>query len=122
METKEVGNKLVELCKQGKNLEAVDALYDKAIVSVEPQGTPEMPAVMNGIEAIRGKNKWFFENHEIHSADAKGPFANGDRFAVSYHFDITPTSGPNAGKRTTMQEVALYTVKNGKVVKEEFFY
>ena len=122
MGTKDVGSKLVELCKQGKNMDAVDALYDPSIVSVEPNDSPGGPAVMKGIEAIRGKNKWFFENHQIHSSDVKGPFENGERFAVEYRFDITPTSGPQKGKRTSMQEVAIYTVKNGKVAREEFFY
>ena len=27
-----------------------------------------------------------------------------------------------AGKRMTLDESALYTVKDGKIVKEEFFY
>ena len=35
MTTLEVGKKLVELCKQGKNQEAMDTLYAPDIVSVE---------------------------------------------------------------------------------------
>jgi hypothetical protein len=27
-----------------------------------------------------------------------------------------------AGRRTKLEEVALYTVKDGKIVREEFFY
>jgi hypothetical protein len=122
MGTKDIGNKLVEFCRQGKNMDAVETLYDKGVVSVEPNDMPGMPAVMKGIDAIRGKNKWFFENHEIHSTDVKGPFENGERFAVEYRFDVTPKTGPEKGKRTSMQEVAIYTLKNGKVAKEEFFY
>jgi len=122
MENKQVGEKLVELCNQGKNTEAIDALYDKDIVSVEAQGGPEMPAEMRGIEAIRGKNQWWFDNHEVHSGEAKGPYLNGDRFAVDFRYEITPKVGPMAGKRHVMQEVALYTVKDGKIAREEFFY
>src|SRR5713226_4782438 len=99
METKQVGEKLVELCKQGKNLEAVNTLYDKNIVSVEAQGMPDMPAEMKGIDAIRGKNQWWVENHEVHAGDAKGPFAHGDRFAVMYHYEVTPKIGPKKGER-----------------------
>ncbi|HVT04937.1 MAG TPA: nuclear transport factor 2 family protein [Thermoanaerobaculia bacterium] len=123
MDIKQVGDKLVELCKQGKHLEAIDAIYDKNIVSVEAMsGGPDMPAEMHGIDAIRGKNEWWLANHEVHSGDAKGPYVNGDRFAVDFNFDITPKVGPMEGKRHTMQEVALYTVKDGKIVREEFFY
>jgi ketosteroid isomerase-like protein len=41
---------------------------------------------------------------------------------VRFKFDVTAKSGPMAGKRFVMDEAALYTVKDGKVVHEEFFY
>ena len=28
----------------------------------------------------------------------------------------------NSGKRMTMDEVGLFTIENGKIVREEFFY
>lgn len=122
MDTKEIGKSLVELCQQKKNMDAIDRLYSPDIVSVEAQAAPGMPAEMQGIEAIRGKNKWWIENHEVHSAEAKGPFVNGDRFSVVYNFDVTPTAGPETGNRMAMEEVAVYTVKDGKIVREEFMY
>jgi hypothetical protein len=122
MDTKQIGQRLVELCKAGKNVEAIETLYDKNIVSVEAEGGPEMPAEMRGIDAIRGKNRWWIENHDVHSAEVKGPFANGDRFAVSYRYEITPKVGPAQGKRITMEEVGVYDVKDGKIAREEFFY
>ena len=122
MDTKQVGEKLVELCRQGKNLEAVDTLYSPDIVSVEAMGNEEMPAEMRGIEAVRGKNQWWLDNHEVHSAAAEGPYPNNDRFAVRYNYDVTAKAGPMAGQRMKMDEVALYTVKDGKIVREEFYY
>lgn len=121
-DTLEVGKKLVDLCRQQKNVESVKTLYSPEAVSVEPQGGPEMPAVMNGIEAIRGKNEWWVSNNEVHSANIKGPFPHGDRFAVFFEYDFTTKAGPMAGKRTHMEEVGLYTVKSGRIVREEFFY
>jgi len=121
-EPREIGQRLVELCKKGKNLEAVEELYDENIVSVEAQAPPEMPATTKGIVAIRGKHDWWYENHEVHGGDAKGPFVNGERFAVFFHYDITPKIGPSKGQRTTMAEVALYTVRDGKIVHEAFFF
>ncbi|HYS56106.1 MAG TPA: nuclear transport factor 2 family protein [Thermoanaerobaculia bacterium] len=122
MNTKEVGDKLVSLCAKGKNLEAIDSLYSKNIVSLEPTGGPDMPAEMKGIAKIRGKNQWSYENNEVHSASVEGPFPHKDRFAVKFKFDVTPKAGPQKGKRFQMEEVGLYTVKNGKIVREEFFY
>jgi len=122
MNTKEVGDKLVSLCLKGKNLEAIDSLYSRNIVSVEAMGTPDMPAEMKGIAKIRGKNQWWYENNEVHSATAEGPFPHKDRFAVKFKYDVTAKAGPNKGKRFQMEEVGIYTVKNGKIVREEFFY
>jgi hypothetical protein len=122
MTTKEVGEKLVELCRAHRNLEAVDTLFSPNAVSVEAQAAGDMPRVMEGLPAIRGKNEWWFANHEIHRGEAKGPFPNEDRFAVIFDYDVTPKAGPMAGRRMQMEEVALYTVKDGKIVREEFFY
>lgn len=122
MDTKQVGEKLVALCREGRNMEAIDTLYSQDIVSIEAMGNEEMPAEMSGIAAIKGKNEWWYQNHEVHSGSAEGPFPNGDRFAVKFDYDVTAKSGPMQGQRFTMTEVALYTVRDGKIVKEEFFY
>ena len=73
----EVGQKLVALCQRGKNLEALDTLYDKDVVSVEAMAMPDMPAEMKGVAALKKKNEWWFANNEVHggSASATGPAA-----------------------------------------------
>ena len=119
---KEIGEKLVGLCREGRNMEALETLSSPDIVSVEAMGNPQMPAVMEGMKAVKGKGEWWEANHEIHRAEAKGPFPNGDRFAVIFNYEVTPKQGPMAGQRMAMEEVALYTVKDGKIVREEFFY
>jgi hypothetical protein len=120
--TMEVGQKLVDLCKQGKIMEAINATYGPKIVSIEPQGGPNMPARIEGIEAVKKKSEWWEKNHEVHSAKVEGPWPHGDRFIVRFNFEVTPKIGPAAGKRITLDETGLYTVKDGKVVQEEFFY
>ena len=117
--TTEVGKKLVELCKQGKNEEAMKTLYANDIVSVEAGAPPGQSPESKGIEAVVAKSKWWADNHEVHSAACDGPFPNGDRFIVRFTYDVT--SKP-LGKRITMDEGALFTVKDGKIVREEFFY
>ena len=116
----ELATTLVRLCNEGKAEEAVDTLYDEKIVSIEGQGSDEMPARMEGIEAIRGKNQWWFANHEIHESTATGPYLGHreDQFAVLFAMDVTP----KGGERTQLNEVALYTVAGGKIVQEEFLY
>lgn len=50
-----------------------------------------------------------------------GPFCGHreDQFVVHFVMDVTPKA---AGERTQLNEVALYTVANGKIVQEEFLY
>jgi hypothetical protein len=122
MTTMEVAQKLVELCKKGKNLEAIDTLYSPAIISIEAVEMPNMPAHMEGIKAIRGKNEWWIANNEVHGSSVRGPWPHGDRFVVCFDYEVTPKAGPMAGKRMKIDEAALYAVKNGKIVQEEFFY
>jgi ketosteroid isomerase-like protein len=120
--TMEIGQRLVELCRQKKNLEAVDTLYAPDIVSVEVHGTPEMSARMEGIKAIRGKNEWWLGQHDIHSIEVNGPWPHGDRFIVTMKMDVTAKEGPFKGKRMQFEEAGLYTVRDGKIAKEEFFF
>jgi SnoaL-like domain len=120
-QTTELAKELIELSNAHRGVEAVDRLYDEKVVSIEPQGNDAMPARMEGIEAIRGKNTWWYDHHEVHESKATGPFCGHreDQFAVIFDIDVTfkPT-----GQRSQMSEVALYTVRNGKVVQEEFLY
>jgi hypothetical protein len=120
--TLEIGKKLVELCQQGKTHQALNSLYSPQIVSIEPQGGPTMPARMEGIAAVKGKTEWWEKNHEVHSGKVTGPWPHGDRFIVHFTFDVTPKMGPMAGKRITIDEAALYTVRGDKIIQEEFFY
>lgn len=117
--TAAVAEELVAFCRAGRNMDAINTLYSPDIVSIESMGNEQMPREMKGIDAIRQKNKWWGENNEVHSSVVDGPFIGEDKFAVYYNFDVTfkPT-----GQRTPMEEMALYSVKDGKVVREQFFY
>jgi len=113
---------MVEMVNQGAAAEAafVDQYYAEDVVSIEGQGSAEMPARMQGIDAIRGKHEWWYANNEVHSAHAEGPYqgTREDQFAVRFLLDATPAGG----ERAQMDEVALFTVKGGKICLEEFLY
>jgi hypothetical protein len=115
--TEEVAKKLVELCNKGDHEGAVNSLYGKDIVSVEPREMGGMPAETKGFEGVCAKLKWWVDNHEVHSSKATGPFVARDIFVVRFDIDVTDK---NSGERFQGSEVGIYTVKDGKVVHEEF--
>ena len=115
----EVGKRYVALIKENKHEECLAELFSQDAVSVEALAPTGGDRTAKGIEAIRGKGKWWMENHTVHKAEVSGPYPHDDRFAVRFVYDITqkPT-----GKRLTMDEVGLFTIADGKIVREEFFY
>lgn len=119
-QTAEVAHALVDGCRAGQNLDIVEKYYADDIVSVEATPDPDGVCEYRGKDAIRGKHDWWYSNHEVHGGKVDGPFIGDDgRFAVRFEFDVTPKA---TGQRYTMTEAAIYTVANGKIVREEFFY
>jgi hypothetical protein len=119
MNTQEIGKRYVALCQQGKSDVCLEELYAKNAVSVEAAPPPGGEKTAKGLDAIKAKGKDWAASHVIHSAEVKGPFPNEDRFAVHFVFDVTDKP---SGKRMKMDEVGLFTVENGKITREEFFY
>ena len=117
MNTEEVAQKLVEYCRKGEWMQAVNDLYAKDIVSVEPREMENMPAEMRGIDQVRGKTEWWEKNMQVHSAKVTGPFVARDTFVVQFDVDVTDKA---SNKRMQMSEVGIYIVKEGKVAREEF--
>lgn len=117
MTTQQVANRLVELCRTGKVLEAGAELYADNIVSIEPEGAPVK--VANGKKAVTEKGRQFasaIEKH--HGASYSDPIVFGRFFSVGMMLDAE-VKGQG---RMKLEEVCLYEVKDGKVVFEQFFY
>ena len=119
MTTKEVADRLVKLCAEGKFEEATKALYSKDIVSMEAGAPPGESRETKGFDAVIAKGEWWAANHDIHSASVEGPLVAGPYFSVVFKLDVTFKP---QNKRFQMEEVAVYKVADGKVVYEEFFY
>jgi len=119
MTAQEVGTQLVALCSEGKFMEAIQSLYAEDVVSVEAMAPPGGSREVAGLAAVVGKATWWQENHEVHGMKLEGPLATEKHFCVRFTIDVTfkPT-----GQRMAMDELAMYEVKDGKIVREEFFY
>lgn len=119
MSVKTVAHKFVELCRQGKNFDVMETLYAPDIVSVEGDGKETA-----GQGPVIQKSREWATINDFHGETVAGPFFSGGtdsagQFAVYFTLDITRKA---TGKRLTLEEVALYTVKNDKITREQFFY
>src|SRR5882757_5938978 len=88
MTAQEVANRLVQLCREGKNVEAINELYDDNAVGHEPKGSPMQES--NGKQAILdGTNQWYDSVQELHSAYISDPLVSDNFFACTMKIDAT---------------------------------
>jgi len=119
MTTAEVAAKLVALCRKGEFNQAMESLYGQNIVSVEAFEMPNLGREIRGLEGVRKKSQWWEANHTVESCTVTGPFVSTERFAVVFALSGSEKSN---GKKFQMTEIAVYTVADGKIVREEFLY
>lgn len=116
--TQEVAGRFHELAQTNQWQQIQDELFAGDAVSIEPENSPGLKNA-KGIEAIRQKGKQFGEMvEEVHSSYSNAPQIAGSYFAVAMGMDVTM----KGQGRVRMDEIALYEVRNGKIVKEQFFY
>lgn len=123
METvQQIGEGIAQLCRQARFLDAVERYYSPSITSIEAVDFG-LGKEQRGIQAIRDKHSFWEQHNETHGVIVTGPFIGTDatahQFALHFVFDLTQKV---TGARGPLSEMALYTVKEGKVVHEEFFY
>ena len=120
MTLKEIADELVAGCREGREMANLDKLYSPDAVSVEAQDMSGGGREAKGVEAIKGKHEWWNANHEATGGRVSDPMLHGDdRFAVIFAME---GRNKQSGETFKMEEVAIYHVANGKIVREEFFY
>lgn len=120
MTVTEIANRLVELCRKGDYSGAQAELYSNDASSHEPENSPTTGLkTTNGKEAIIQKGKDFQAMlEEVHGGSVSDPVVAGNHFAVALSIDATYK---DMG-RQMMDEICVYEVKDGKIVKEQFIY
>src|SRR6201996_224857 len=117
MNTKEVADKLVAYCRAGQNDQAIEELYADNIVSHEQPGV--LHEVTEGKAAVAEKSKqWAQSVEEFHSGNTSDPIVSCNFFAIRIEADVTFKERG----RVQIDELGVYEVKDGKIVKEQFFY
>lgn len=87
--------------------------WSRSVVSVE--GGAGM--AWHGQAAMEAKSSAWLAQNRVLGCRAEGPFVGCSGFAVRMTIDAEDAS---TGTRRSMSEIGVYTVQDGKVVREEF--
>ena len=118
MTTQEVANRMNELFKENKWQEVQDELFAEDVLSLEPEHSQAVKTVQ-GRDALKKKAQDFNGMiEEMHGGYSGEPIVAGNHIAIAMGMDVTM----KGMGRVKMDEIAVYEVKNGKVVKEQFFF
>jgi ketosteroid isomerase-like protein len=118
MTTLEIANKLVELCRKGDFEKAQSELFSNDAVSIEQHATPAFEKETKGLSAIREKaKKWDSMVEEMKGLTVSDPLVANNSFGCTMRMNVVmKEQGP-----MDMTELCVCTVKDGKIVSEEFF-
>lgn len=112
----EVAARVVELLRAGNAAEVENAWLAPNIESVEGLGAS---LAWNGKRSVLDKYRAWEADHDVHEMQVEGPWVGATGFVLKYRVDATQKSN---GQRMQMEEMAVYTVKNGKIAREEFHF
>lgn len=118
MNAQQIATRLVQLCREGKNVEAINELYDDDIVSVEPEGSPMAGKTVGKQAVLDATNRWFDSVEQLHSVEISDPLVTDGFFACTMKIDATYKEHG----RNVMSEMCVYQVRDGKIVSDQFFY
>jgi ketosteroid isomerase-like protein len=117
MTTKAIADRMVELCRNGQYAQAYSELFAPDFESFEMPGMPMERVV--GQEGMQQRAAYFHELvQEFHSGYFNEPQAAGNFFTLTMGYEATFKTG----ERKNFDEVAVYEVRDGKIVRERFFY
>jgi len=118
MTTPQIAARLVELCRQGQYEAAQKELYADNAISIEPYATPEFEKETKGLKAILEKgHKFEAMTEKIYATTISEPLVSGSTIAFLLSMDMAM----KGAKRSTMEEICVYQVKDGKIISEQFF-
>lgn len=116
----EIANDYAALMAAGKTLAAAQKYWASDIIALEPaKSESDRPAIAMGKPAALARLTRWLEAHAMRELLIDGPFITGDQFALFIDMEITRRA---AGKHEPFSEIATYTVRDGLIVEERFFY
>ncbi len=118
MTTQEIADRLVEICRSGDFEKAYHELFADDAVSIEPEAMGGFEKETKGLDNMFKKAEQFGQMVEaIHSVEVSDATVAGNSFVTKLAMDATM----KGRGRSTMTELCVYKVKDGKIISEEFF-
>lgn len=120
MNTQQIAERLVALCREGKYEQVYNELFAPDAENIEMPAMASGPlGNASGLDAIRAKGKaWGEAVEQMHGGSVGDPSVSGNWFSVPMSMDVTM----KGQGRMQMEEMCLYQVRDGRIVREQFFY
>ncbi len=116
----EFGQAFVRAMQESRGLSSVSELYAEDAESIEAVVPPNRYVrIASGRGAIKAKREDWLKSVELRSLSADGPYVHPpNRFGVRYEAEVVEKA---TGEKKTLREIAIYSVEDGRIVREEFF-
>ena len=121
MTTQQVADRYCQLAKENNWPTILDELCSEDLLNKEPEHVSArgISIITKGLNNVKAKG---IANREmiaaIHSQHCSMPMVAGNFFSVVLSRDITFKGKP----RMNLEEIAIYEIKEGKIIVEQFFY
>jgi hypothetical protein len=114
----QIATRLAQYCRNEQFSLAQQELYAEDAVSIEPFEIPGFDKETRGLKSLKEKDRQFSSMVESrHGTTVSQPLIAGNAFAFVLTMDIKMK-----GKaREKLTELCVYTVKDGKIISEQFF-
>ena len=119
MTTQQVAQQYYALIQQHQYEQIQNKLYAPDAVSIEPENDSNLPLVVTGIEALRQKEGLFFAQvEEMFGSYMSEVVVSTFFFSMMTGMDVKMRGKPRKSK----EQICVFEVRDGKIVKEQFFY
>jgi ketosteroid isomerase-like protein len=119
MKIEPIANRLVELCRRESSNKRKRNFMPRMPPASSRRDCRPAPGDATGLAAIREKGRQFQAAIEaVHGVSVSEPVVAGNWFSVAMTLDVTY----KGRGRTKLDEICLFRVRDGKIVREQFFY
>lgn len=119
MTTSEVASRYYELIQLNKYEQIQNELYAPNAISIEPENDSNLPLSVEGIKAIQQKEGLFFPQvEEMFGSKMSKPIVSNFFYSQMTEMDVRM----KGKERKIKGQIGVFEVRNGKIIKEQFFY